>query len=69
MLPDVDPTRPGFLEGGKGGRSEAKFALVNAKVCWRSSVLAIVSGGLRVFRSCLNISDENTVGDGFIYDQ
>ena len=33
VLPDVDPTRPGFLEGRDGGRSEAKLALVNAKVC------------------------------------
>jgi phosphatidylinositol glycan class N len=31
VLPDVDPTRPGFLEAGEGGL-EAKLALVNAKV-------------------------------------
>ena len=43
VLPDVDPTRPGFLEGGNWGRSEVKFALVNAKVYWHSSVLTIVS--------------------------
>ena len=35
VLPDVDPTRPGFLESGDGGGGglEAKLALVNAKVC------------------------------------
>lgn len=37
VLPDVDPTKPGFLKSADGGGSEAKFALVNAKVCHRSS--------------------------------
>lgn len=32
VLPDVDPTRPGFLGSGNGTGLEAKFALVNAKV-------------------------------------
>jgi len=32
VLPDVDPTRPGFLESDDGGRSGAELALVNAKV-------------------------------------
>jgi len=44
VLPDVDPTRPGFLESGDGGMSEAKFALVNAKVrCCSSSSLTGIS--------------------------
>ena len=33
VLPDVDPTRPGFLGCEDGGGSEAKLALINAKVC------------------------------------
>ena len=32
VLPDVDPTKPGFLKNIDGGSSEAKAALVNAKV-------------------------------------
>ena len=32
VLPDVDPTKPGFLKNMDGGSSEAKAALVNAKV-------------------------------------
>ena len=32
VLPDVDPTRPGFLETAGEDGLEAKFALVNAKV-------------------------------------
>ena len=40
VLPDVDPTRPGFLGGGDGGMPEAKLALVNAKVRWYSSTSA-----------------------------
>ena len=68
VLPDIDPTRPGFLASGDEGGSEAKLALVNAKVCLVSSfsliavlIVTVVRGR---FRSCLNISDENIVGRG-----
>jgi len=62
VLPDVDPTRPGFLEGGDGDMSKAELALVNAKVCWCSSTFTCICDNPWFFRSCLNISDENTVG-------
>jgi len=62
VLPDVDPTRPGFLESGDGGMSEAKLALVNAKVCWYPSTFACICDNTWFLRSCWNISDENTVG-------
>jgi len=32
VLPDVDPTKPGFLKSIDGGNLEAKAAFVNAKV-------------------------------------
>lgn len=41
VLPDVDPTKPGFLKSIDGGSSEAKLALVNAKVRRRSSSICI----------------------------
>ena len=64
VLPDVDPTRPGFLENADGGESGAKFALVNAKVrdCSSPSTSVILSARSR---SCLNILDENIVGKIF----
>lgn len=63
VLPDVDPTRPGFLESGDGGGLEAKLALVNAKVPHVPFVTLDVPYGL--FRLCLNILDENIVGKCF----
>ena len=63
VLPDVDPTRPGFLETGDGGGLRAKFALVNAKVRHVRSVISVVPYGL--FRSCLSIIDGKTVGRYF----
>jgi phosphatidylinositol glycan class N len=35
VLPDVDPSRPGYLSPLEGRKSIAKAALVNAKVCAR----------------------------------
>ena len=71
VLPDIDSTRPGFLESGDGGggESEAKFALVNAKVRWCSFFSSIGvcdhECDLWIFRSCSNILDKNTVRDEF----
>ena len=68
VLPDIDPTRPGFLASGDESGSEAKLALVNAKVCRVSSspLIAVADRDRcsRCFRSCLNISDENIVRRG-----
>lgn len=34
VLPDVDPTRPGYLSSADGGATGAQAALVNAKVVY-----------------------------------
>ena len=63
VLPDVDPTRPGFLERDDVGGSEAKFSLVNAKVCRGSSssirIYAVINVSSRL---CLSILDGSIVG-------
>lgn len=65
VLPDVDPTRPGFLEYGDGGGLEAKLALVNAKVAHVFSFFVVSNVPYRDFRSSLSILDENSVGRCF----
>jgi len=63
VLPDVDPTRPGFLESDDGGGSETKFALVNAKVCCCSySFIRIYLINNVPSRLCLSILGGNIVG-------
>ena len=67
VLPDVDPTRPGFLESGDGGGSEARLSLVNAKVGCRFSSIGILDSHRprSVARLCSNISNENIVRENF----
>jgi phosphatidylinositol glycan class N len=52
VLPDVDPTRPGYLLPEKGDETKAQAALVNAKV--RADAVSISQSILRAIQVILD---------------